>query len=308
MREVRKARLLAVLSLLAISFALPAVVTRAVDARQRRLPENAALRALEALRIGRVDEARRETARALAFQPVEAPVPPATLVPAYVELARALEKNGLRAESREGAWKAIHLHHTVDQPAEDLAAWILLAEQWSTSDPARFLAALSIAAVESDQAARHVASRVDSGTLARWQAELAPRLGITIKGLPWISFRDLRPVREGPRVPVLRPFGPNMALLTSGSAQMTFSLSAPAKGLRIVADADEALGIRAIAVLQIDGAEPFPLYVMGSPPRVYPIPLPLAAGTHTFRVEYLGDWRSSQEDRNLRLYGLVPGL
>lgn len=308
MSALQRSKALGLAGLAVVSFALPAVVKRAIDARQRRLPENAVRCALDAIRAGRRDDARRFVEKALSFRPTDAPVTPSTLVPAYTELAEALRRAGLRAEARAAAWKAVRFHHQTRPPAEDLAPWVVLAEDWSTHDASRFLGVLSIVSACSDAAARRVAGLVRAETLAAWGRDLEPTAHRARRGRPSFAFENARPVDAGLGPAPLRRVGQNAVVLVgSGAAEMSFSLARDVERLELVAGADDAFGIGAIALVTFDGGEPFPLYVSGTSLVEHPFPVSLSAGAHRIRVEYLNDARSGAQDRNLFLYVLFAG-
>ncbi len=150
-------RLFALLSalVLIVAFGAPPLVHRAIRARQRALPENAAARVIEALDAGDDARARRELARWESDGPAQGAngievlrfglVPEPAFAASDLALARRLALRGWKAESRAACWRAIRRIHVFSRGVEDLEPWDLLASL-SADEPMRFEAVARVIA------------------------------------------------------------------------------------------------------------------------------------------------------------------
>ncbi|MBL8113503.1 MAG: hypothetical protein JNK60_11495 [Acidobacteria bacterium] len=304
-RAVRRTLVLA----LALAGLLPIAVRRAVKAYERALPSNAVHRALESLRRGDDDGARREARQAatqdLAVSPWErraaAQWTSALAVPAHLELSRELLARGLSAEARATAWKALRHGHRRSLLVEDLAPWQALATCFAKDgDALRLSGVLGVVSEESDGA------RAELLALGARDAVPAP-VEARPPDLEATGFRPLP--HEGRPPPALREEGNVLVVLRAGLVKGTLDLERAVPELRLACASETVIGLAAIVLVSVDDGEAVPLRVSAPGFASYRVHGPLAPGRHRVSVELLdvAHVPRSPEARILRILGAFTG-
>lgn len=126
-----------------------------------------------------------------------------------------------------------------------------------------------------------------------------------------LDFAELEaaPTEYAPAEPIFVQPNGTAWMRRIGAAEMTFTAPREANALYLVAGGSEFLDVFSIVLVSVDGGEVFPLYVDHTNPTMYALNLPIEAGEHRIRFEFLNDTRIGLRgkvyDRDVHLMRLV---
>jgi hypothetical protein len=120
---------------------------------------------------------------------------------------------------------------------------------------------------------------------------------------------EAAPTEYKPAVAVERKADGTAWMREIGAAEMSFESTRPANTIYLAATGSEFLDVFSIVLVSIDGGEVFPLYVDHGEPTLFALNLPIEAGEHRIRFEFLNDtriaFRNAVYDRDVHLMRLV---
>lgn len=172
-----------------------------------------------------------------------------------------------------------------------------LAKTLRDAHPHRLEPEFLAAALEGGEAARVLLDSLD----ARADLVAFDMSGLEPAASPTLSAARL--ARRGPTGRVVA------TLATAGAMELRVRLDHPVERFDLVASGTDLLGVHPIVLVTVEGGETWPVHVSSGTPAPFAVEIPLAAGSHAIRIEYINDSAvrigDATYDRNLTLHRIV---